>query len=65
MCPGIYDPLCAEMLEEVAFQLTALLCNKRMLLIVDDVWQPEHAIPFKVGGRKYSMLITTWLNIVA
>jgi hypothetical protein len=36
-----------------------------MLLIVDDVWQPEHAIPFKVGGRGCAMLITTRVNSVA
>ncbi|MBN1815592.1 MAG: hypothetical protein JXA14_27410 [Anaerolineae bacterium] len=55
----------ARTLEEASAQLTALLRNKRMLLIVDDVWQAEHAVPFRVGGRNCAMLITTRINSVA
>jgi|GEM_PF-1287028 len=44
---------------EASAQLAALLNNKRMLLIVDDVWEVEHALPFKVGGHGCAMLLTT------
>lgn len=36
-----------------------------MLLIIDDVWQVEHAKPFNVGGRNCGTLITTRLEGVA
>jgi hypothetical protein len=36
-----------------------------MLLIVDDVWEPEHATPLLVGGRDCAVLITTRLPAVA
>jgi len=62
---GIDDILRARTLEEASAQLTAHLRNKRMLLIVDDVWEPEHVIPFKVGGRGCAMLITTRISSVA
>lgn len=62
---GTEDLLRARTLEEASAQLAALLRNKRMLLIVDDVWEPEHAMPFKVGGRGCAMLITTRANSVA
>jgi hypothetical protein len=36
-----------------------------MLLILDDVWQVEHAVPFKVGGRNCATIITSRLKDVA
>jgi len=36
-----------------------------MLLVIDDVWEPEHAVPFIVGGTKCATLITTRENSVA
>jgi hypothetical protein len=45
--------------EHAKKQLSALLRDKRMLLIIDDVWKTEHAAPFKVGGRGCSIIITT------
>jgi len=62
---GTDDLLRAKTLEEVTAQLTAMLRNKRMLLIIDDVWESEHAVPFKVGGRGCATLITTRENQVA
>lgn len=62
---GSEDILRAKTLEEAMTQLTALLRHKRMLLIVDDVWEPEHAVPFKVGGSGCAMLVTTRVNSVA
>ncbi len=52
-------------LEAVTVQLTAVLRDKRMLLIIDDLWQVEHAAPFKVGGSGCVMLMTSRLNDVA
>ncbi len=62
---GNDDLLRATTLEEASAQLAALLRNKRMLLIIDDVWEAEHAVPFKVGGRGCATLITTRENKVA
>ena len=51
---------------EVTAQLAALLRNRRMLLIVDDVWHQGHAAPFiQAGGRRCAMLATTRLPEVA
>jgi hypothetical protein len=40
-------------------RLAAILRHKKMLLIVDDVWEAAHAEPFLVGGRDCRTLITT------
>lgn len=52
-------------IEEISFQLTAALRDRKMLLIVDDVWQTEHAAPFRVGGRGCALLFTSRLNDIA
>jgi len=62
---GSDELLHARSLDEAQNQLAALLRNKRMLLIIDDVWQPEHAAMFNVGGQQSVTLITTRLNDVA
>jgi DNA-binding SARP family transcriptional activator len=51
--------------EEISAQLTSTLRSRRMLLIVDDVWQIEHALPFRVGGQMSAIIMTTRLNDVA
>lgn len=62
---GTDELLHARTLEEAQTQLAALLRNRRMLLIIDDVWQPEHAMPFKVGGTNCAVVITTRRDDVA
>lgn len=62
---GTDELLRVHTLEEAKAQLAALLRNRRMLLIIDDVWEPEHAALFNVGGRGCATLITTRLNQVA
>ncbi len=52
-------------LEGLTTQLTAALRHKRVLLLLDDVWQVEHAKPFKVGGPGCALIITSRLNDVA
>ncbi len=49
----------ARTVEEASALLAAALQQKRMLLIVDDVWRPEQAIPFRVGGAGCALLLTT------
>jgi DNA-binding SARP family transcriptional activator len=59
------EPGRARKIEEVSAQITAVLRDKRVLLIVDDVWQAEHAVPFRVGGQSCAMVMTSRLNDVA
>lgn len=59
------DPGKTRSLEELTTQLTAVLRDRRMLLIVDDVWQAEHAVPFKVAGQGCAMIFSSRLNDVA
>ena len=61
----LHSPRRAGNFEAVSAQLTAALRDRHMLLIVDDVWQIEHAAPFRVGGKSCAMVITTRLNDVA
>lgn len=62
---GVPDLAGAKSVEELSVQLTALLRNKQMLLIVDDVWDARDAAPFNVGGRGCAILVTTRLPEVA
>ncbi|HVO69080.1 MAG TPA: NB-ARC domain-containing protein [Aggregatilineaceae bacterium] len=52
-------------LDELTAQLTAVLRERRMLLILDDVWDAAHAAPFRVGGKACALVLTTRLNSVA
>jgi len=56
---GLDDLIRARNIEEAQTKIIALLREKRMLLIVDDVWAVEHAQTFRVGGRLCAMLVTT------
>lgn len=56
---GSDELLRARTVEEASARLAALLRQKRLLLIVDDVWDAGHARPFLVGGRGCATLITT------
>jgi NB-ARC domain len=50
---------------ELSARLAGLLHGKRMLLIVDDAWEAEHAIPLLVGGSGAAVLLTTRSTDVA
>lgn len=56
---GYYEVLSAHNPQEATNLLASILRNKRMLLIVDDVWKAEDAEPFKVAGRSCGMIFTT------
>jgi hypothetical protein len=51
--------------DEASTQIASVLRDKRMLLIIDDVWNTQDATPFMVGGRECSTLLTTRLTSVA
>lgn len=55
----------ARTLDEASSQLTAVLRDRRVLLILDDVWQVEHALPFRIGGQHCALVMTSRLNDVA
>ena len=45
--------------EAASMQLRTLLRDKQALLVVDDLWQPEHFEPFKIAGKTCRLLVTT------
>lgn len=63
---GSEEILKAPTVKDATAQLTALLSKRRMLLIVDDVWETGHAAPFTdAAGEQCSVMVTTRLPIVA
>jgi nucleoside phosphorylase len=51
---------------EAADQLTKLLRGKRVLMVVDDVWEPGHAAPFRQAAPAGSaILVTTRQSAIA
>jgi len=55
----------ARTLEDAMSQVRALLHNQQALLIVDDVWGTDAALPFLIGGADCASLITTRFADVA
>ncbi|NEZ54584.1 NB-ARC domain-containing protein [Adonisia turfae] len=45
--------------EAASNHLRTLLYDKKALLVVDDVWNPAHLEPFRVGGNGCCVLVTT------
>jgi transcriptional regulator with XRE-family HTH domain len=62
---GTNELLLAKSILEAQTHLAALLRPKRMLLIIDDVWQTADALPFRVGGAGCATLVTTRQNDIA
>ena len=62
---GIPGDRVGTSLTEVTEQLRALVGERRMLIVIDDVWRSEHALPFRIGGPRSATLITTRLPAVA
>lgn len=52
-------------IEQLMAELSGQLREERRLLIIDDVWHAEHAVPFLVGGKGCATLITTRFDDVA
>jgi hypothetical protein len=51
--------------EELSSKIAAALRDKKVLLIVDDVWQIAHANAFKVQGHHSAFVCTTRFNDIA
>ncbi len=51
-----YKPITVK---DASMYLQTLLYDKKALLVVDDVWNPEHVEPFRVGGSNCRVLVTT------
>jgi hypothetical protein len=62
---GLESRGAAATVPELSARLRAALRDKRMLLLLDDVWEVAHAEPFRVGGRGCALLITTRIPAVA
>lgn len=64
---GSDEILSVPTLNEAAARLADLLRNRRMLLVVDDVWDVTHAAPFLQAGAasNCALLVTTRLPDVA
>ncbi|MFY9622509.1 MAG: NB-ARC domain-containing protein [Pyrinomonadaceae bacterium] len=63
---GSEEILKAPTVKDATAQLAALLSKRRMLLIVDDVWETGDAAPFTdAAGEQCSVMITTRLPKVA
>src|SRR6185503_5229006 len=45
--------------ESAGYQLADLLSDRRMLIVIDDVWSPAQLRPFLQGGSNCTRLITT------
>ncbi len=56
------DSFSATTLGTTSQYLDSLLSDKRMLLVVDDVWDEHHLKWFRVGGSECRILLTTRLN---
>lgn len=61
----VVDDTGSPSLEQLVSRLTIALRERRVLLIVDDVWKVEHAVPFRVGGQHCALVLTSRLNDVA
>jgi len=48
----------ARTVKQASEILTNILRDKKMLLVLDDVWNTEHIMPFQVGGKFCATLIT-------
>ncbi|NEO18480.1 MAG: hypothetical protein F6K53_14480 [Moorea sp. SIO4A1] len=55
---GDYD-FKAINIDSASLQLRTLLSDKKALLVVDDVWHPDHVEPFRVVGGGCRVLVTT------
>lgn len=64
---GTDDLLRTPTPDEAVVKLAALLRHRRMLLIVDDIWNPAHVVPFikAATGSRCALLATTRLTSVA
>ena len=46
-------------IDAASMHLRTLLSHKAILLVVDDLWNPEHLEPFRIGRQACRVLVTT------
>jgi hypothetical protein len=46
-------------IDAASMHLRTLLYDKQTLIVVDDLWHPDHMEPFRVGGSGCRVLVTT------
>jgi tetratricopeptide (TPR) repeat protein len=51
--------------DERAKAVAAAIGNRKVLMVADDVWKIEIALPFRIGGRNSAVLLTTRIPNVA
>jgi DNA-binding SARP family transcriptional activator len=61
---GIHQPN-PEAAKDLSARIASVLRDKRMLFIVDDIWQAEHSQYFRVGSNASSVVFTSRLKDVA
>ncbi len=52
-------------IDSASTRFRGLLRNKSALLVIDDAWESEHVEPFRVGGAKCRLLVTTRQSKIA
>jgi len=52
-------------IDEASNKLRSMFSEKQSLIIIDDVWEISHAIPFCVSGPKCGILVTTRSTLIA
>ena len=62
--PGV-EAATENSLEARAIALRAAIGTRRMMLVVDDAWEIESALPFRIGGPNCAFIITTRFPAVA
>lgn len=62
---GLADASPTRQIEDISARIAAVIRDKRLLLVIDDVWQPEHVRLFRVGGQHCVTVMTSRLFDVA
>lgn len=62
---GIEEAAQAARVEDLSAVITSHVRSKRLLLVIDDVWTIEHAMPFRIGGQHCATIMTSRLFDVA
>ena len=60
-----YKPIGTNSLNAATGYLRSRLQDRRVLLVVDDVWDSAHVAPFQVGGAGSTVLVTTRRSDIA
>lgn len=62
---GLHDTSQTRKLEDISARMASLIRDRRMLLVVDDVWQVEHVQHFRIAGPQCATVMTSRLFDVA